>query len=122
METSGKSARVEFGTKSSESGIERKVCDRREEEEDNNQPVAVASRQDEMPNHLSVPLKKTYPAQIRARVRDYLHDHAQDHPDLYKQDIADWETLRAPCIVHDIRNDAASPFIRSVAPLLRRPV
>lgn len=68
-----------------------------------------------MPNHLTVPAKKTYPAQIRARVRDYLHDHAQDHPDLYKQDIALWDALRAPCIVHDVRIDAASAFIRSVA-------
>lgn len=66
-----------------------------------------------MPNHLTVPFKKTYPAQIRARVRDYLHNHAQDHPDLYKQDIADWDALRTPCIVHDVRNDTVNAFIRS---------
>lgn len=65
--------------------------------EDNDQPVAEWRRdQNEMPNHLSLALKKTYPAQIRARVRDYLHQHTQDHPDAYKHDIAQWHSLRNP--------------------------
>lgn len=67
-----------------------------------------------MPNHLSLPLKKTYPVQIRAPVRDYLHNHSQDHPDLYKYDISQWEALRAPCILPDARNDAADAFLWSV--------
>ncbi|KAF8553948.1 BRO1-domain-containing protein [Imleria badia] len=57
-----------------------------------------------MPNHLGVPLKKTYPAQIRARVRDYLHQHTQDHPDAYRHDISHWD---------DIRNPAPNDLIRS---------
>lgn len=67
-----------------------------------------------MPNHLSLPFKKTYPVQIRAPVRDYLHDHSQDHPDLYKRDISEWEALRAPCILPDVRSDASDAFLQSV--------
>ncbi|KAH0833294.1 putative pH-response regulator [Lanmaoa asiatica] len=71
-----------------------------------------------MPNHLSIPFKKTYPAHIRTQVRDYLNDNSQDHPDLYKHDIADWEALRAPCVLHDVRTDAVDAFLSYHAQLV----
>ncbi|KAG8213026.1 putative pH-response regulator protein [Butyriboletus roseoflavus] len=71
-----------------------------------------------MPNHLTIPFKKTYPARIRPRVRDYLNNHSQDHPDRYKLDIARWEDLRAPCIAQDVRTDAVNAFLRYHAQLV----
>ncbi|KAF8442365.1 BRO1-like domain-containing protein [Boletus edulis BED1] len=71
-----------------------------------------------MPNHLHLPFKKSYPAHIRQRVRDYLDDHTQDHPDVYKQDIAHWDALRVPCIAHDVRSDAVSAFVSYHAQLV----
>lgn len=51
-----------------------------------------------MPNHLGIPFKKTYTAPIRASVRDYILRHTEDHPDAYKSDIAQWESLRGACM------------------------
>lgn len=122
-----KRAREEFGTKGSE--FERNVCDtgtrraRGRRRRTTNQPVAEVRNgwRDKtcvkMPNHLTVPFKKTYPAHVRNRVRDYLHNHSQDHPDRYKHDVAFWEDLRAPCIAHDVRIDTVNAFLRSVPPV-----
>ncbi|KAI6115655.1 BRO1-like domain-containing protein [Pisolithus croceorrhizus] len=51
-----------------------------------------------MPNHLVVPFKKTYTAPIRSSVRDYILHHTEDHPDAYRSDIAQWESLRVACM------------------------
>ena len=74
----------------------------------------------EMPNHLAVPLKKGFPAHIRPAVRDFLLQHAEDHPDRFKRDIADWDTLRAPCIRPDVRSDAAADALLRSVPRLAR--
>ncbi|KAI6013503.1 BRO1-like domain-containing protein [Pisolithus microcarpus] len=51
-----------------------------------------------MPNHLVIPFKKTYTAPIRSSVRDYILHHTEDHPDAYRSDIAQWESLRVACM------------------------
>ncbi|KAG9315304.1 putative pH-response regulator protein [Chiua virens] len=71
-----------------------------------------------MPNHLHIPFKKSYPAHIQSRLRDYLQIHSQDHPDLYKQDIQLWVDLRAPCIAHDLHIDTIDTFLRYHAQLV----
>ncbi|KAG6329314.1 hypothetical protein ID866_9775, partial [Astraeus odoratus] len=50
-----------------------------------------------MPNHLGIPFKKAYATSVRASVRDYILGQTEDHPDAYRADIAQWESLRAAC-------------------------
>ncbi|KAN0092781.1 BRO1-like domain containing protein [Tylopilus felleus] len=71
-----------------------------------------------MPNHLTLPLKKTWQAQIHTKVRNYIHDNTNDHPDAYKNDIANWDALRTPCIAPDVRSDAVTAFISYHAQLV----
>ncbi|KAI6038820.1 BRO1-like domain-containing protein [Pisolithus marmoratus] len=51
-----------------------------------------------MPNHLSIPFKRSYTAPIRSSVRDYILHQTEEHPDAYKSDIAQWESLRVACV------------------------
>ncbi|KAF8842107.1 BRO1-domain-containing protein [Paxillus ammoniavirescens] len=71
-----------------------------------------------MPNHLSIPFKKTYATPIRAKVRDYIQNQTEDHPDAYKPDISQWETLRAACTTNAVRNDSINPFLSYHAQLV----
>lgn len=45
-------------------------------------------------NLLSIPLKKTYPIDIKEAVRRYITDHGGVHPDEVKEDIRTWQNLR----------------------------
>lgn len=47
-----------------------------------------------MPNHLSIPFKKTYACPIPIATRDYIRNHTEDHPDEYIRDINQWKSLR----------------------------
>ncbi|KAJ8593344.1 BRO1-domain-containing protein [Rhizopogon salebrosus TDB-379] len=47
-----------------------------------------------MPNHLSIPFKKTYSCPIPTAARDYIRNHTEDHPDAYIRDINRWKSLR----------------------------
>lgn len=47
-----------------------------------------------MPNHLSIPFKKTYSCPIPIATRDYIRNHTEDHPDAYIRDINQWKALR----------------------------
>ncbi|KAG1750758.1 ALIX V-shaped domain binding to HIV-domain-containing protein [Suillus lakei] len=47
-----------------------------------------------MPNHLSIPFKKTYSCPIPIATRDYIRNHTEDHPDAYIRDINQWKSLR----------------------------
>lgn len=47
-----------------------------------------------MPNHLSIPFKKTYSCPILIATRDYIRNHTEDHPDAYIRDINQWKSLR----------------------------
>ncbi|KAG2367812.1 BRO1-domain-containing protein [Suillus spraguei] len=47
-----------------------------------------------MPNHLSIPFKKTYSCPIPIAARDYIRDHTEDHPDAYIRDINQWKASR----------------------------
>ncbi|KAG2147589.1 BRO1-like domain-containing protein [Suillus clintonianus] len=47
-----------------------------------------------MPNHLSIPFKKTYSCPIPIATRDYIQNHTEDHPDAYIRDINQWKSLR----------------------------
>ncbi|KAG1747202.1 BRO1-like domain-containing protein [Suillus paluster] len=47
-----------------------------------------------MPNHLSIPFKKTYSCPIPTAARDYIRNHTEDHPDAYIRDINQWKSLR----------------------------
>ncbi|THH30031.1 hypothetical protein EUX98_g4157 [Antrodiella citrinella] len=48
-----------------------------------------------MPNHLSIPFKKTTDVPIRNAARKYILERYQDtHPDALKWDINQWETIR----------------------------
>ncbi|OAX43145.1 BRO1-domain-containing protein [Rhizopogon vinicolor AM-OR11-026] len=47
-----------------------------------------------MPNHLSIPFKKTYSCPIHTAARDYIRNHTEDHPDAYIRDINQWKSLR----------------------------
>lgn len=47
-----------------------------------------------MPNHLSIPFKKTYSCPIPTSTRDYIRNHTEDHPDAYIRDINRWKSLR----------------------------
>ncbi|KAH7884708.1 BRO1-like domain-containing protein [Phlebopus sp. FC_14] len=71
-----------------------------------------------MPNHLKVPFKKTYAAPIRAKVRDYILNRTEDHPDAYKRDINLWETLRTACTTDTLRSDAINAFLSYHAQLV----
>lgn len=55
-----------------------------------------------MPNHLSVPLKKSY----KVNISDVRLD---EHPDAYRRDLAQWDSLRARCVAPD-----TNAFITSV--------
>ncbi|KAF9223431.1 BRO1-domain-containing protein [Gyrodon lividus] len=71
-----------------------------------------------MPNHLSVPFKKTYATPIRDKVRDYIQNKTEDHPDAYKSDINEWESLRAACTSNVVRNDSINAFLSYHAQLV----
>ncbi|KIJ62786.1 hypothetical protein HYDPIDRAFT_182503 [Hydnomerulius pinastri MD-312] len=71
-----------------------------------------------MPNILIIPFKKTYATPIRDKARDYIQNQTEDHPDAYKSDIAQWETLRAACTTSSVRNDTISAFLSYHAQLL----
>lgn len=47
-----------------------------------------------MPNHLTIPSKKTYACPIPVATRDYIQNHTEDHPDAYIGDINQWKALR----------------------------
>lgn len=47
-----------------------------------------------MPNHLTIPFKKTYSCPIPIATRDYIRNHTEDHPDAYIRDINQWKALR----------------------------
>lgn len=47
-----------------------------------------------MPNHLTIPFKKTYSCPIPVATRDYIQNHTEDHPDAYIGDINQWKALR----------------------------
>lgn len=70
-----------------------------------------------MPNHLSIPIKKTYPASIRTSARDYILAHTEDHPDAYRTDIAQWEALRTACTNPTVRTTSIDPFLKYNAQL-----
>lgn len=65
-----------------------------------------------MPNHLGIPIKKTYPASIRTSARDYILAHTEDHPDAYRTDIAQWEALRTACTNATPRTTSIDPFLK----------
>ncbi|KAF9237666.1 BRO1-like domain-containing protein [Melanogaster broomeanus] len=71
-----------------------------------------------MPNHLSIPFKKTYATPLRAKVRDYIQNQTADHPDAYKPDISQWESLRAACTTNAIRSDSVNTFLSYHAQLV----
>ncbi|KIM56911.1 hypothetical protein SCLCIDRAFT_1219945 [Scleroderma citrinum Foug A] len=70
-----------------------------------------------MPNHLGIPIKKTYPASIRTSARDYILAHTEDHPDAYRTDIAQWEALRTACTNATPRTTSIDPFLKYNAQL-----
>ncbi len=47
-----------------------------------------------MSNLLAIPLKKTYPIDIKGAVRSYITGRGGAHPDEFKQDIKTWQDLR----------------------------
>ncbi|KAL4062196.1 BRO1-like domain-containing protein [Scleroderma citrinum] len=71
-----------------------------------------------MPNHLGIPVKKTYPASIRTGVRDYILNHTEDHPEAYRTDISQWESLRAACTNATAHSSNIDPFLKYHAQLV----
>ena len=71
-----------------------------------------------MPNHLSIPFKKTYTIPLKEAVRDYLDSRVDSHPEEFKWDIERWETLRKAGVGEVVHNDSIKPALRSVASLL----
>jgi len=47
-----------------------------------------------MTNLLSIPFKRTYPANIKDAARQYISDHGGAHPDEFRDDITTWQELR----------------------------
>ena len=58
-----------------------------------------------MSNLLAVPLKQTYQVNIKDPVRAYLQSHATAHPDEFKDDILEWQSLRKNLLGEVIHND-----------------
>lgn len=66
-----------------------------------------------MPNLLEIPFKKTYDVPLRRSVRDYiLANHTDVHPDAFKWDISQWETLRKQAIDRIVHVDRVKASIR----------
>lgn len=69
--------------------------------------VPWSSHYPTMPNQLTFPSKRSYPADVRSALKAYIHEkHPETHPDAFKWDIAKWESCRAEAIkdyVHEER-------------------
>lgn len=65
-----------------------------------------------MPNLLFVPFKQSYKAPVKQAARDYIHDHTDEHPDAFKWDINQWETLREEGRGGKAHVDRIQPTIR----------
>jgi len=63
-----------------------------------------------MTNLLSVPFKKTYPANIKDATRQYISDHGGAHADEFREDIKTWQDLRKEGVggvVHENKLESA---------------
>ncbi|TFK72898.1 BRO1-domain-containing protein [Pluteus cervinus] len=71
-----------------------------------------------MSNLLAVPLKQTYQVEIKDPVRTYLQSHATAHPDEFKDDILEWQSLRKNILGEVIHNDRIRAALAYHAQLL----
>ncbi|TFK47825.1 pH-response regulator [Heliocybe sulcata] len=72
-----------------------------------------------MPNQLSVPFKKTYNVDVKKAARDYIYaKHVDTHPDAFKWDLNEWESLRKDATGGVVRVDRVDPAVRYNAQLV----
>lgn len=57
-------------------------------------------------NMLTVPLRRTEPLQLNSALRSYIEQSYDQHPDMFKRDIASLEELRASILDLDIRSSS----------------
>ncbi|TRM59396.1 BRO1-like domain-containing protein [Schizophyllum amplum] len=72
-----------------------------------------------MSNLVSIPFKKSYEANIKDAVRQYIQDHTSSHPDALRHDIAEWEKLRRVASGSSVHVDRIQGILRYHAQLLR---
>jgi hypothetical protein len=68
-----------------------------------------------MPNQLAVPFKKSYHAPIQRAARDYLADHTDYHPDEFKWDLDQWDSLRKAAVAQVVHADRVSDILWCVS-------
>ncbi|KAF8656828.1 hypothetical protein AX16_002376 [Volvariella volvacea WC 439] len=71
-----------------------------------------------MPNLLSIPPKRTYSVDVKEAARTYLADVAGVHPDEFKQDILEWNTLRRNAIGETVHSNRIQPALTYHAQLV----
>lgn len=70
-----------------------------------------------MTNLLTIPIKRSHPADIRSSLRTYIHEkHPETHPDAFAWDISKWEELRSAAVSDVIHEDRIPKIIACVPP------
>ena len=65
-----------------------------------------------MPNQLSIPFKKTYSVPLKQAVYNHIQArHPGTHPDAFRYDISQWESLRKEAISSVVHIDRTRSFI-----------
>lgn len=67
-----------------------------------------------MSNLLAVPFKKAYPINIKDATRNYLDAYSGTHPDEFKSDILEWQSLRRNFIGETVHTDRINPGLSLV--------
>ena len=67
-----------------------------------------------MSNLLSIPLKKTYPIDVREAARNHIYAHGGGHPDEFKNDIILWQNLRKDAVGDVVHVDRINTLLLSV--------
>jgi programmed cell death 6-interacting protein len=66
-----------------------------------------------MSNQLAIPLKKTWPLELRPAVRAYISaNHPETHPDAFKWDIDRWESLRSETTSSAVHVEKINAYIQ----------